>query len=300
MTESHDLRHLYNVHAHNVSDKWSSYLDTYESVLSPYKADPVKLLEIGVQNGGSLEIWAKYFENSKLIAGCDINSDCEKIKFDAPSISLLIGDINNHETLQKLKSISEKFDIIIDDGSHTSGDIIMTFFKVFPMLNLGGIYIIEDLHCSYWKQFDGGLNSTHSSIAFLKCLVDILNFEHWGLDKDRLHHLDAFDVPIDFPDNELASLHSIEFKNSMCIIKKKASLDNILGRRRVAGSLEVVSPVKYVDNTYNNAPAQSLEVDASKDNGQNQDSTQQRVQCLENELPALKSNCSPSKTDAGE
>jgi hypothetical protein len=43
-----------------------------------------------------------------------------------------------------------------------------------------GIYIVEDLCCSYWQDFEGGLNDEASSMAFFKSLVDVINHEHWG------------------------------------------------------------------------------------------------------------------------
>ena len=66
------LRDLYSTHSGKVSDKWSTYLDEYERIFSEYRDKPVRLLEIGVQNGGSLEIWRQYFPNAELILGCVI------------------------------------------------------------------------------------------------------------------------------------------------------------------------------------------------------------------------------------
>ena len=56
MTDSNTLTHLYDSHTQNVSDKWNIYLSKYEDVFSPYRELPVRLLEIGIQNGGSLQI----------------------------------------------------------------------------------------------------------------------------------------------------------------------------------------------------------------------------------------------------
>ena len=38
----------------------------------------------------------------------------------------------------------EKFDIIIDDGSHYLSDILFSLNFFFKLLNQGGTYIIED------------------------------------------------------------------------------------------------------------------------------------------------------------
>lgn len=53
------LQQLYQEHHGKVSDKWSLYLAEYDRLLSPYRERAVNLLEIGIQNGGSLEIWTR-------------------------------------------------------------------------------------------------------------------------------------------------------------------------------------------------------------------------------------------------
>ena len=55
------LFELYREHQGKVSDKWSIYLSEYDRLFSSYRDRPVRMLEIGIQNGGSLEIWSKYF-----------------------------------------------------------------------------------------------------------------------------------------------------------------------------------------------------------------------------------------------
>src|SRR5947209_9549052 len=51
-------------HRGKVSDKWESYFSTYEALFQPLRTKPISLLEIGVQNGGSLEIWARYLPHA--------------------------------------------------------------------------------------------------------------------------------------------------------------------------------------------------------------------------------------------
>ena len=57
------LKQIYVEHTGKVSDKWSIYLSEYDRILSEYRHKPLCMLEIGIQNGGSLEIWSKYFTN---------------------------------------------------------------------------------------------------------------------------------------------------------------------------------------------------------------------------------------------
>jgi hypothetical protein len=46
------VRSLYETHDGLLYDKWSSYLDVYEETFSSFRDKPIRLLEIGVQNGG--------------------------------------------------------------------------------------------------------------------------------------------------------------------------------------------------------------------------------------------------------
>ena len=73
---------LYKTHLGYVSDKWASYLPVYDRWFLPYRNREISFLEIGVQNGGSLQIWNKYFNNAKNIIGCDINTQCGQLVFD--------------------------------------------------------------------------------------------------------------------------------------------------------------------------------------------------------------------------
>jgi len=56
------LKDLYQNHSGKVSHKWTSYLDVYEDKLKHYQKLPIKFCEIGIMNGGSLEIFSKYFK----------------------------------------------------------------------------------------------------------------------------------------------------------------------------------------------------------------------------------------------
>ena len=85
------LKDLYQNHFGKVTHKWSIYFDQYEEKLSPYKKFPIKLFEIGIENGGSLEIFSKYFSNAELILGCDMDPKCKELHFDEPNIKLVVG-----------------------------------------------------------------------------------------------------------------------------------------------------------------------------------------------------------------
>lgn len=237
------LRDLYKSHLGKLSDKWSIYLDEYDEKFSKYRNDPVSLLEIGIQNGGSLEIYDAYFQNAKIILGCDIHENCKNLQYDSDRVKVIVGDANSAPAISGIQAYAQ-YDIIIDDGSHTSSDIVNSFCNFFPMLNMGGIYIIEDLHCSYWDGFEGGLFHPISSMNFLKKLADVINYEHWGLPIDSKGLLQNFAVHFGANLNNLPldSIHSIEFVNSLCFIKKLPIDSNVCGPRIISGLRADVTP----------------------------------------------------------
>ena len=57
--------------------KWDKYFPVYEELLSKYKNKRITFVEVGILNGGSLEIWKKYFGENSRIIGIDLNEDIE-------------------------------------------------------------------------------------------------------------------------------------------------------------------------------------------------------------------------------
>ena len=147
------------------SDKWESYLSYYDLLFGPLKNDPVSMLEIGVQNGGSLETWAEYFKKGERFIGCDIDPKCGALQYDDPRISIVIGDANAANTFHAIRAIKQSFDIVIDDGSHVSTDVINGFINYFPMVKPGGLYVVEDTHTLYNDQFGGGILNEYGAYS---------------------------------------------------------------------------------------------------------------------------------------
>ena len=267
----------------NVTDKpptkWDGYIQHYERHFFPLRNKPVNILEIGIQAGNSLEVWAKYFRSAINIIGCDIDPHCADINFEDSRIHALIGDINDQNTLSRLDSLATSLDIIIDDGSHQSNDIVKSFIQLFPRLSEDGIYLIEDLHCSYWQNFGGGLYDHTSAISFFKKIVDVVNRESWGTDIEYEDFFVAF-VPMlssqGLPPNFrfLDEIHSIEFVNSICVVRKRSIKHNVLGQRNLAHS-----PLRQDSSSNNNqafgmlVPNQKNKAFSSPLNNNNQNET---------------------------
>ena len=229
------------------SRKWQNYLKHYDRLFSELREHSINILEIGIQGGGSLEVWAHYFAHAPLIIGCDIDQACERLKFDDDRIKVVIGDITDPAVINSIKTLAKQFDLIIDDGSHQSDDVITTFWNLFPMISDNGLYIVEDLHCSYWDSYGGGLYHPQSPIAFFKKLVDTINQDVWGVELDTATFLSDF-LPLEDVAmtskcvDSLSTVHSIEFVNSMCIIRKKQASENRAGPLVVSGGVEAMNP----------------------------------------------------------
>ncbi|MBN2258311.1 MAG: class I SAM-dependent methyltransferase, partial [Anaerolineaceae bacterium] len=259
------FKELFFEHKSKSTDKWTLYLEEWDRFFSYYREKPISLLEIGVQNGGSLEIWGKYFLNAEKIIGCDIDQKSDQLKFRDNRISVVVGDVNTDKSEGIINKLAYGFDIIIDDGSHQSSEVIQSFSRYFPHLKTDGVYIVEDMHTSYWSNFGGGLNNPLSSISFFKRLADVINFEHWRNKNSRNKVLDnyykEFNIKLDITD--LAQIHSIEFINSLCVIKKSFPDKNTLGKRIVVGMDE---PVAVGMQKYNGSFAYDIKADVIDDN----------------------------------
>src|SRR5579862_5229882 len=80
--------------------KYSNYFDIYDRFLESYRGRRPRLLEIGVQHGGSLEMWNRYFGGNVDIVGIDILPECEK--FAAENVRIFIGDQSDEDFLRKV------------------------------------------------------------------------------------------------------------------------------------------------------------------------------------------------------
>jgi len=233
------LKELYLAHEAKVAQKWEAYFGVYERVLAPLRDAQINLLEIGVQNGGSLEIWAKYFASAKVILGCDINQRVAALVFDDPRIDVVAADANSEFAYQDIVSLCPRFDLIIDDGSHHSRDVVASLLRYFPMLAPGGLYIIEDLHTSYWDKYGGGVAAERSSVAFLKTLADLIHAEFW---KDQDSAAARAFFPEGAPDYlRNGILESVEIANSMAVLRRAARPAG-LGKAVIAGKEALIAP----------------------------------------------------------
>jgi hypothetical protein len=131
--------------------KMESYFEVYDRYFAPLRGKPVKMLEIGIDRGGSIAGWKKYFGEAELdYTGLDINPDCSRLA--RAGVKIVIGDQMNASLLAEIARAGP-YDIIIDDGGHVTGQQIVSFEHLFGAVGDGGYYVIEDTHTSFWPSF---------------------------------------------------------------------------------------------------------------------------------------------------
>ena len=152
--------HFRSANDGRMARKYSNYFEIYDRYLGKYSNRRPRILEIGVQHGGSLRLWNGYFDGNVDIFGMDILPECKK--FERDNVEIFIGDQSDEAFLRDVARRIGKVDVIIDDG----------------------IYICEDCHTSYWKHYGGGLRRRGTFIEYAKRLCDQINA--WHADAPRL------------------------------------------------------------------------------------------------------------------
>ena len=187
--------------------KWEHYLSIYDRHLSRFRADtsPVRLLEIGVFKGGSLQMWREYFGPQAVIFGIDVDKRCASL--DGADGRVRIGSQDDPAFLQSVIAEMGGIDIVIDDGSHIARHQITSFETLFHLLARDGTYICEDLHTSYWRGvYAGGFRRRSTFLEYAKDIIDDLHadFHRHGQTVRNAHR----------------DIDGIHFYNSMVVIEK--------------------------------------------------------------------------------
>ncbi len=170
------LLQFFEKNQENCIHKWMHYFDIYDSLFSRFRGKPVSILEIGVFQGGSLNMWRDYFGEDAMIYAIDINPEC--LQFENDKTKIFIGSQEDREFLQSVKAQIPQVDIVIDDGGHTMSQQIVSFEELYGHIKEGGLYLCEDLHTSYWPHYGGGYKSSASFIEYSKNFIDYINAWH--------------------------------------------------------------------------------------------------------------------------
>jgi cephalosporin hydroxylase len=200
------------------------YCRIYEQYFS--KMHPVHLLEIGYggyddpdKGGESALMWLEWMgyhhaneDKYKLLRGDTITITDIHHKNNVPEgVLFLQTDVTNPECFNKHYYNTPHYDIIIDDGSHMNADIIAAFKNLWPVLNPGGLYCVEDLHSSYSDYYPDSKpepNGEGTAMQFFTYLSHSPNIPFI----DPVYHIGLY-----------KGIEFIHFYKDLIIIKKKAA-----------------------------------------------------------------------------
>lgn len=202
-----DLEKYFAQNKGRLIHKWMHYFEIYERHFSRFRGTDVHVVEFGVYQGGSLQMWKHYFGPKCRIFGVDINPECKRVEED--QIEVLTGDQEDRQFLKSLTKQTPRIDILIDDGGHTMKQQITTYEELFPHIDGNGVYLCEDLHTSYWPTWGGGLRRRGTFVEYSKGFIDDLHGWHSR-------------QPKHFNVNEFTrSVHSLHFYDSVLVIEKR-------------------------------------------------------------------------------
>jgi len=113
----------------------------------------VKMLEIGVQSGGSTRVWKRYFRDLTDYLGLDIDPRCKMFRSPDEGIKIVTGSQLDTALLVNLCKQHGPFDLIVDDGGHTNEMMTTTLNSLWNCMNDDGVYAIEDLHTMNMQKY---------------------------------------------------------------------------------------------------------------------------------------------------
>lgn len=208
-SKENPLRRYFRENDGLLIDKWMHYFDIYDRHLSAFRATRPTVIEFGVFHGGSLEMWREYFGRGATIIGVDIDPRCLTVAGEG--IQVEIGDQCDTAFLADLADRHGPIDVVLDDGGHAMEHQLTTFEQVFPALASGGVYLVEDLHTSYWEEFGGGYRRPGTFIEKCKDVLDQMHAFHSRDDRLR-------------PDNHTRSIAGMHCYDSVVVFEKEAVL----------------------------------------------------------------------------
>jgi len=154
MTKENRLALLMLLAKQHGTDKLGhGYIPYYANHL-PEKCN--SFLEIGVLKGASARMFDDLYGNNLDFHLVDLFGEEGNL---TPRQARNLGFIphkGSQTDITFLSTIPIKFDVIVEDASHNSWDQVVTFkHAITSMLQPGGLYIVEDLHCCkdpfYWN-----------------------------------------------------------------------------------------------------------------------------------------------------
>lgn len=125
------------------------FCEFYESYFGPIRESVKAFLEIGVFRGSSMRAWLDYFPNARIV-GIDDGAWQSEWSFNSRPAQIYMADQGARTMLREfVRREDTKFDMILDDGSHTMWGQQVSLACLLQTVKEGGFYCVEDLHTSF-------------------------------------------------------------------------------------------------------------------------------------------------------
>jgi hypothetical protein len=201
-------------------DRWHHYFDVYHRHFQDYRGKKPTVIEIGVQRGGSLAMWQKYFGEGARLFGVDVDPACADRA--PPGTKVLIGDQADKDFLRRVLDETGPPDIVIDDGGHTARQQINSFDVLYPATKIPGVYLVEDTCTSFWT---GGYSDDPQKRNFVgQAFRAVISMHDW---MGNFANFKTFSIPPDqrktaLPASEICrTTDSICFYESMVVFTRR-------------------------------------------------------------------------------
>jgi len=163
------------------------FTEVYERFLFTRRNDPIRILEIGIDQGGSLKMWADYFPRAE-IYGIDIE---DRRSMETDRVKTFVADQSKRDQLGAfLAKHPGPFDVILDDGGHSMEQQQVSLGFLFPQVAPGGIYVVEDVHTSLkafypYKGFGADDDGANTTLRMLETFFRTGKFESRYMSADE-------------------------------------------------------------------------------------------------------------------
>ncbi len=145
------------------------YLPTYQSIAETIGPSG-RVCEVGVFQGGSLELWQALFPQ-----GLVVGIDHDPLARWPQGTMQVVADQTDQTLPARLQEVTATFDLIVEDASHDGDASRRTWELLWPLVDAGGWYVIEDWMVGF-PDWPGPGPSRPSMLACARSFLDC--FKH--------------------------------------------------------------------------------------------------------------------------
>jgi hypothetical protein len=160
-------------------DHWFQYSPSYEANIHQLrKQSSIRMLEMGVHNGGSISVWKQYFANNNLTyIGLDREPQCKKLHDPTNGIMMTIGSPKDTAVINSICDQYGPFDLIIDDGENRTTEMMMISFRaLWPRcMKDHAVYVIVDTYTMTLSQNQATKSHLYEDKDIYQHMTDLMN-----------------------------------------------------------------------------------------------------------------------------